>query len=304
MPKLLETDDQAKVTTKKGKKVQSQLQDLWWKACLAAWDDNLQTASEFVLAAEVSGKSSDDHATFIYFAWLNSLNRPVSPVNKPSPRVSTDSAVSSLPEKSPVQPSPVIKADSPVAVNAVVEEAEDWQQVGARKVKKAPAPPKTPVVAPVKAPPSPLVRDETAVTAWLAEKIKSVGFTADSPSESSDVEKTRTELLPPALTQFCLPVSLVFVHFQAMDGCPQSSAFAALAPLGEEPERQIEQVLGAAAACGAKLERAFVAPAQDETGKSRVRWFVELANAAEVIMVEKVLGWPSSRGALVTCPSS
>ena len=297
-PRLPPADEPAPAAARKkvkpfGTFTVGQMQTLWWKACLHTWTGDVQVASEFVLAAEVSGKAVvDDHASVIYFAWLHALSNRDRPVTPP---VTAEASTIDSPDQviTPVhvdQPQPAVHA------NAAAEESapEDWHQVSAKKVKK-----------PVRVTPAPVLKPRDDSTAWLAEVVQAGRFVADHPqvaSEStSSLVKDRCALLAPALTQFCLPASLVFVY-KTETSTPAVNAVAALAPVGADVEQQIEKVLGAAAACN--VIRAFVAPAES----SRSRWFVEVSNAEDVALVIKWMkvnmpSWQTSAGSLITCSS-
>jgi hypothetical protein len=294
---------------------------LWWEACKSVWNGDLEIANEFILAAEVGGQPrADDTAACLFFHWKSQLTKSVvaeveSTELEQAALVAALADVAAAPTSSKKKKktkaetevlttatsTPVVAA-APIAEESTGVFQEDWQPVQRQKTPKtatvptAPvlAPPTVAVVAKSASPPAHTAStvDTSEVNSEISSAVKKAiaagKWKADEPcsessSSSTSVEAARVSLLGEALRQFCLPASLVFV-FSEFPHVPARTV-TAVAPTGTSADEQIEGLLGAAAICDAKLERAFAAPAQND----RVRWFMELDNEEEAARVIEYL---------------
>ena len=153
--------------------------------------------------------------------------------------------------------------------------ASDWQPVQRQKAKKKGADEK---------PARDCVKEVSTATRGDAEmeilgRIKNGEWQAEDQTVAEFTLDERQSLLAEQLRQFCLPSTLVFVFRQA------GRTLTALAPKVADGDEQIEAILGAAALCDAKVERAFAAPGRD----ARVRWFVELDSEGEATKIIKYM---------------
>jgi hypothetical protein len=259
----------------------------------------MEIANEFILAAEVGGERQavDESAAFIFFTWKSQLapvpavqTKPPGNVKSPTAASKASTARNSSQATPVVMTGEVATATSTPAAGAapIPQETSDetWQPVQRQKT------PKTTTTTTTKGGGAKKEekKRQNAETAEgnrmkLKKAIESGNWKAEEPGMSGnlvraeEVEEKRAEMLPENLRQFCLPGSLVFVF-----GERPLTTMSALAPKhgnGDAELHAIESLLGAAAKCDAKVERAFAAPGNEE----RVRWFVELETESETARV-------------------
>ena len=272
---------------------EAEVQYLWWKACLAAWSGSVLKASEFVLAAELSGSTVvEDAGVYIYFAWLDMLKaKSETPKQDIADRMDDDH--SPLAEDHPTPKSHIEeRTESPLKSSFVESTSvpDEWQP--AKKGKgKSPHLIKSGIVKPVSSPPS-----ISSNALWLPKLVKKGYRLSDAAGTLLDIscvdpgeaEKLRRDALPEVLKQFVLPGDLVFVISDKVidEEGGALNAFMTIPPAGFEPDKQLEYVLRSVAEVGVKMERAFVACEEDS-----VNWFIELEDE---ISIDNVINWFSS----------